>query len=319
MPAFVGTSIFGTSKFLCLRQPKTTKAEERTRPLGVQVQLVLDGLEHLVPGHLELGHALVLEDLDHVVVADAEPLEVGEDLAGRVVGAVHRVAREHAVVGGRVQGRLGHRVHRVGDDQVDDVHGVGEGRVLGGGGRPQRPLHLGALGGEGPPPVGVELLLVELVGEPRVGDGRLALQRQRLRRPDRGQPLVDLGVDPGDEERRDRRDRGDVVPVGRRLLEPGHVGVDDLAVAGEGEDQRHVDRDPLGQRRGDRGDALGRGRDLDVHVRPVDQPPQLLGLGDRRARSCARAAGRPRSTPARRRRWRRRRPPRSTSAAQRMS
>ena len=99
---------------------------------------------------------------------------------------------------------------------------------------------------------------------------------------DRGQPLVDLGVDPGDEERRDRRDRGDVVPVGRRLLEPGHVGVDDLAVAGEREDQRHVDRDPLGQRRGDRRDALGRGRDLDVHVRPVDQPPQLLGLGDRR-------------------------------------
>ena len=100
--------------------------------------------------------------------------------------------------------------------------------------------------------------------------------------PIAAQPLVDLGVDPGDEERRDRRDRGDVVPVGRRLLEPGHVRVDDLAVALEREDQRHVDRDPLGQRRGDGGDALGRGRDLDVHVRPVDQPPQLLGLGDRR-------------------------------------
>ena len=27
VPAFVGTSIFGTSKFLCLRQPKTTKAK----------------------------------------------------------------------------------------------------------------------------------------------------------------------------------------------------------------------------------------------------------------------------------------------------
>ena len=71
-------------------------------------------------------------------------------------------------------------------------------------------------------------------------------------------------------------------PLAAAGLEPGHVGVDDLAVAGEREDQRHVDRDPLGQRRGDRRDALGRGRDLDEHVRPVDQPPQLLGLGDRR-------------------------------------
>src|SRR5271167_3878510 len=88
VPAFVGTSIFGTSKFLCLRQPKTTAAAAKSEAelLGVQVQLVLDGLEQLVPGHLELGHALVLEDLDHVVVADAEPLEVGEDLPRLVVG-----------------------------------------------------------------------------------------------------------------------------------------------------------------------------------------------------------------------------------------
>ncbi len=47
------------------------------------------------------------------------------------------------------------------------------------------------------------------------------------------------------------------------------------------EDQRDVYRDALGDDRGDRGQAcLGR-RDLDQHVRPVDDLPQLDGLQNR--------------------------------------
>ena len=58
-------------------------------------------------------------------------------------------------------------------------------------------------------------------------------------------------------------------------------GLHDLVVAGQGEDQRDVDADPLGQARGDRGQALPGGRDLDEQVGPVDQPPQRPRLGDR--------------------------------------
>ena len=59
-------------------------------------------------------------------------------------------------------------------------------------------------------------------------------------------------------------------------------GVHDLVVAAQGEDQRDVDADSLGQARGDRRQALPGGRDLDEQVGPVDQPPQRPRLGDRR-------------------------------------
>src|ERR1700689_4268928 len=99
-----------------------------------------DRVEQLIPRCLELRDALVLENLHHVVVADAERFEVLEDLAGRVVSTVHRVAAQLAVVRGGLDGRLGHGVHRLGDHEFDDVHGVGEARVLSGGRGPQRPL-----------------------------------------------------------------------------------------------------------------------------------------------------------------------------------
>src|SRR5580692_4538246 len=56
-------------------EPPSSSANSSSQLLGVQVQLVLDGLQQLVPGHLELRDALVLQDLNHVVVADAERLE----------------------------------------------------------------------------------------------------------------------------------------------------------------------------------------------------------------------------------------------------
>src|SRR5215469_3464918 len=154
-----------------------------------------DRLEQLVPGHGELGHALFLEDPHHVVIADAELLQLREDLTGLLVGAVDGVAAQHAVVGGGVQGRLGHRVHGVAGHQLDDVESVGERRVLGGRGGPQRTLHAGALRRERRPARRGQPLLVQLVGQPRVRDRGLALQRVSFRRADLLQPLVDLGVD----------------------------------------------------------------------------------------------------------------------------
>jgi hypothetical protein len=106
--------------------------------------------------------------------------------------------------------------------------------------------------------------------------------RPRLVGADRGQPLVDLGVDARHEERRDGVDLRQVVAVRLGLLETRQVGVDDLGVALQAEDERDIDRDALGEHRGDRRQAgLGRG-DLDVHVGAVDGRPELLRLCDGR-------------------------------------
>ena len=136
-----------------------------------------------------------------------------------------------------------------GGDQLDHVTGVVVRRVLDPGRRPQRSLLVRTGRRQRVPALAGELLLVELVGQPGVGDRRLAAQRRRLRGAEGVQPLVDLGVHPGHEERRHRLDLRQVMAVGLGLLQPVEVGVDHRRVALEGEDQRDVDADPLGQRR----------------------------------------------------------------------
>src|SRR5215471_4329081 len=69
-----------------------------------------DRAEQFVPRCLELLHALVLQHGYHVVVADAEALELLEYLPGLVVRAVDRVAADRAVGLGCVQRRLRHGV-----------------------------------------------------------------------------------------------------------------------------------------------------------------------------------------------------------------
>ena len=114
------------------------------------------------------------------------------------------------MVGGGLDGGLRHGVDRVGDDEFGDVHGVGEGRVLRGGGGPQRPLELRPVGPQLLPAFPGEPLLEELIGKPGVRDGRLAAQRRRLRGTLLVQPGIDLGIHPADEERRHRTDLGHV-------------------------------------------------------------------------------------------------------------
>ena len=95
------------------------------------------------------------------------------------------------------------------------------------------------------------------------------------------EPLVDLGVDAGDEERGDRVQAGQVGVARPGLLEAGEERVHDRAVAVEGEDQRDVDRDARAHHLGDGGQALDRRGDLDEHVRAVDRGREGLGLLDR--------------------------------------
>ena len=133
-----------------------------------------DGVQQFVPGLLELVDALGLQHLVDVVSVDADRLQGGEDRGGRAVGAVDGVAADDAVVGDRVDGLLRRGVDGVRGDQFDDVPGVVVGGVLDAGGGPQRALLVRAGGLQRVPRVAGELLLVELVGQPGVGDRGLA-------------------------------------------------------------------------------------------------------------------------------------------------
>ncbi len=236
--------------------------------------------QELVPRLHELVDALLLEGGDDVVVVDAG---VGQGLhhgPGVVVVGSDLVADDLAVVLDGQERLLRHGVDGVLDDQVVDVHRVLVVRVLHAGRRPQRALAVGPGRGQLVPAVAGEELLVGLVGEPGVGDPGLA--EEVVGGAGLVQPVVDLGVDAGDEERRDRVDLGEVQPGVVRLLQTGEVGVHHALVAVQPEDQGDVDADALAQGVGDRGGALGGRRDLDEQVLPVDLLPQLLGRGEGR-------------------------------------
>ena len=67
---------------------------------------------------------------------------------------------------------------------------------------------------------------------------------------------------------------------GGQGLEARQVGLDDLVVAVEAEDQRDVDAAALADHLADGRDALGGGRDLDEQVGPVDPRVEVAGRGD---------------------------------------
>src|SRR4051794_40221678 len=262
----------------------------RARPslVPLVLELAAHRLGQLVPGVDELLHALLLEHAEDVVEVDAGVCYRLHHGRGVVVGLLDRGTGLPVVRVG-LQRLLRHRVHGAGGDELGDVHRVRVLGVLDARRRPQRPLRARPPGLQRPPPVGGEDLLVGLVGQPRIGDARLALER----RVGAGlvQPLVDLGVDAGHEERRDGRDAVQRAPLLEALFQSRQVCVHDRPVALETEDEGDVDTDAAGDGRRDRRQArLGR-RNLDVQVRPVDQPPQVRGLGGGRVR-LVRQAGR---------------------------
>ena len=203
--------------------------------------------------------------------------EVLEQLARAVDVLLERVAHL-AVVGERLDGLARHRVDRLGPDQLLDVDDVAVLGVLGRGRRPQAALRGRALGGERVPVRAREDLLVGLVGELGVGDRELALE---LGVAGLVEPLVGLGVDARHEERGDGGDAGRVAAALDEPLQAADVGLGDLAVALEREDQRDVDGDPARDRLLDRRQALLRGGDLHEQVRAVDQLVEVRGLLDR--------------------------------------
>jgi len=74
-----------------------------------------------------------------------------------------------------------------------------------------------------------------LIGQPGVRDRQAAFEV--LVTADLIQAPVGLSVDPGDEEARDRRDIGRVTAFGDESFDSSDVGLDDLAVSLQGEDQ----------------------------------------------------------------------------------
>ena len=92
------------------------------------------------------------------------------------------------------------------------------------------------------------------------------------------QQLVHSGVHAGDEEGSDGADVLQVVAVGVSLGDALDVGVDDLLVTLQGEDQGDVHGDALGQGGGDCRQAFEGGRNLDHGVRTVHLGPEFLGL-----------------------------------------
>ena len=268
-------------------------------------RLRLDVGEQLVERLGELLDALALQRLDDVVVVDARRRERVERARRAVDVLVERVARPRRGPE-RLDGLARHRVDGVGADQLLDVEHVAVVGVLGRRRRPQAALRRRALGPQRLPRVAGEDLLVGLVGELGVGDRERALEL--VVAADVVEPLVGLGVDARDEERRDRRHRGQVAARVGVALHAADVGLGDLAVAVEREDQRHVDGDAGRDRLLDRRQARLRGRDLDEQVR-AGRRARAGAWPPRSCRRCrARGAGRPRARPSRRGRSRRPRP-----------
>ena len=157
-----------------------------------------------------------------------------------------------------------HRVDRVGPDELLDVDRVLVVRVLG---RRSTPTGSAAWSRPWPPAPPTPASR-----RPRGRSGRRAWRWRSPSLPLSSswppmlvEALVGLGVDARDEERGDRRElAARVAAAVDEALDAADVGLGDLAVALEREDQRDVDRDALGDRVLDRLQALERRRDLDA-------------------------------------------------------
>ena len=97
--------------------------------------------------------------------------------------------------------------------------------------------------------------LYAAIGEPRVGDRRLAAQGVRGRGADHGEPRsTSVSI------RLTKNEATELIAeqvTSLALLQARHEGIDDLPVALQREDQRHVHADPVAQALRYRGQALG--------------------------------------------------------------
>ena len=118
-----------------------------------------------------------------------------------------------------------------------------------------------------------------LVGKLGVSDSEAAFEIVAV---DLAETAVGLCVDSRDEEAGDRVDPAWIAAGGDQSLEPAQVGLCNLAVSAQREDQGHVDRVAASSHLLDRGNAGVGGGDLDQQVRPGDRLMELRCLRDRR-------------------------------------
>ena len=130
--------------------------------------------------------------------------------------------------------------------------------------------------GQGLPPGSGELLLEDLVGHLALGHCGLTSQSQGFGSANGLEPAVDLGVGAADEERGHPRHRRQVALAG---LQAAKVGLDDLGVAGQGEQKGHVDTAPFGRHGLDGRQALSSARNLHVQIGAVNALAERPGRG----------------------------------------
>ena len=225
------------------------------------------GGEQLVERLDELPHAVLEELVGHLLHRDAGAGE-GLHRVGGGLDVLLEARTDPPMVTESIEGGGGDRVDRVGSDQLLDVEDVAVARVLRARARPEQPLGLGSP-----------------AGELRVGDGDPAeepLQQDALRRGGGLEAprhdLVDRGVDPADEEAGHARHPAQIGAPRGAGLQALDIGLGHLLVDLLGEEEGHVDVDPLADELADGRDPPGRGRDLDHGVVPADRLPEPPGL-----------------------------------------
>ncbi len=240
------------------------------RPLP-PLPLGLDRRQQILPGVVEGPLALLLETGGERANVDSGAGELGQNLL-RIAAVLGQGLADRAVVGERLQGRLGHRVNGEGRGQglyVEDIRGVG---ILAAGAGEEQPLRTGALVGETLTARGVEQLAVGAVGALADRDPQPVAQLVR--------DAVGHRHVPATEEYRGDRGHRRVQAGLDAAFEPPHIGVGGAEVLLGREEKGDVDRDAGEDRLLDRGSARGGAGDLDVEVVALRLLVQLRGLGD---------------------------------------
>ena len=250
-----------------------------------------DHFEQLVERVRKRGHALFRQlgsDRRHI---NADRLQFVERVMGFLKSGLQRRLCD-AVIAEGVQSRGGNRVHGVGADQGIDIHGVGIGRILGAGGRPQRALHPGAFFlqlGETVAATAKDAL-ERFVGQLRVSDRSFAQESLDTLLllivgglfGELSELFVRHAVNAADEEAGHRGDTVHRQSGGDAALQRLEVGLSNLLVYFDREDERDVYVQAREQQLLNRRKTGRRARHLDHYVGPIQTGEQPLGFLDRR-------------------------------------
>ena len=233
------------------------------------------GGEQLVEGVGKEPDAVLRELRRDIVEAYAIVGERGEVGTRSRQVALNRVSRNDAMVAEGVERRGRHGVDRIPSNQLFDIDRVLIGGILCARRSPEQALDLCSGARELEPARRGDERLEQLVGELGVGDRNLALEPRcafLLRTP---QQLVHGRVDATDEEARDACDFRHVAARFEPIFKAEHIGVGDLLIDVDREQQRDIDVDPLRDERADRRQTGFRRGDLDHQIGARDDAPKM--------------------------------------------